>query len=239
MRGDAMPNQHQERIALIRAEPETIRIDVLKTAVIVVDMQNAFVKRGGYFDIAGYDLSGVQGIVDPCCKIIDAARKHGAKIIYFKMGCSPDLSDRGPADSPYNLKAKGLRLIRERPDLKDKFYIYGLWGAEIIEELKPVSGDLVVKKQKYDGFIGTNLEIILSTYGIRYLVFVGTATNLCVESTLRHAFFLDYFPILITDAVSQAGPPLTQEATIFNVKSNFGWVTTSETFLDGLKDPVA
>ena len=231
-----MADERQGHITTIAAEPEPIRIDVLKTAVIVVDMQNAFVKRGGYFDLAGYDLAGVERIVGPCRRIIAAARQRGAKILFFQMGCSPDFSDRGPADSPYNLKAKGLRLIRERPEIKDKFYIYGMWGAEIIEELKPGPQDLVVRKQKYDGFMGTNLEIILSTYGIRYLVFIGTATNLCVESTLRHAFCLDYFPILISDAVSQAGPTITQEATILNVKSNFGWVTTSESFVAGLEN---
>jgi ureidoacrylate peracid hydrolase len=231
-----MADEHQERIATISAEPEPIRIDLLKTAVIVVDMQNAFVKKGGYFDLVGYDMSGVQRIVGPCQKIITTARQRGAKIIYFQMGCSPDFSDRGPADSPYNLKAKGLRLIRERPEVKEKFYIYGTWGAEIIEELKPRSEDLIVKKQKYDGFIGTNLEIILSTFGIKYLTFVGTATNLCVESTLRHSFFLDYFPILISDAVSQAGSSITQEATILNVKNHLGWVTTSDHFVAGLKN---
>jgi ureidoacrylate peracid hydrolase len=230
-----MADKRQERIATIPAEPEPIRIDVLKTAVIVVDMQNAFVKKGGYFDLAGYDLSGVQRIVSPCLKTITTARQKGAKILYFQMGCSPDLSDRGPADSPYNLKAKGLKLLRERPEVKDKFYIYGLWGAEIIEELKPRPEDLVVRKQKYDGFIGTNLEIILSTYGIKYLVFTGTATNLCVESTLRHAFFLDYFPILLSDAVSHAGASITQEATLCNVKANFGWVTTTDDFVRGLE----
>jgi ureidoacrylate peracid hydrolase len=230
-----MEDERQGRMRTIAAEPEPVRIDVLKTAVLVVDMQNAFVKSGGYFDLAGYDLSGVERIIGPCRKVITAARQRGAKVLYFQMGCSPDFSDRGPADSPYNLKAKGLRLIRERPEVKDKFYIYGRWGAEIIEELKPAPQDLVVRKQKYDGFIGTNLEIILSTYGIRHLVFIGTATNLCVESTLRHAFFLDYYPILISDAVSQAGPAMTQEATILNVKSNFGWVTTSESFVAALE----
>jgi len=227
---------HGEKIATISAEPEPIRIDLLKTAVIVVDMQNAFVKKGGYFDLVGYDMSGVKRIVGPCQKIITPARQRGAKIIYFQMGCSPDFSDRGPADSPYNLKAKGLRLIRKRPEVKEKFYIYGTWGAEIIEELKPGSEDLIVRKQKYDGFIGTNLEIILSTFGIKYLAFVGTATNLCVESTLRHAFFLDYFPILVSDAVSQAGPSITQEATILNVKNHLGWVTTSDHFVAGLEN---
>jgi ureidoacrylate peracid hydrolase len=229
-------NDKRETHTTITAEPEPIRIDVLKTAVIVVDMQNAFVKKGGYFDLVGYDLSGTQGIIAPCREIITAARQRGARIIYFQMGCSPDFSDRGPADSPYNLKAKGLRLIHQRPEVKDKFYLYGSWGAEIIEELEPRAEDIVVKKQKYDGFIGTNLEIILSTFGIRYLAFVGTATNLCVESTLRHAFFLDYFPILVSDAVSHAGSSITQEATILNVKNHLGWVTTSDHFVRGLEN---
>jgi ureidoacrylate peracid hydrolase len=219
----------------IVAEPDPIRIDLLNTAVIVVDMQNAFVRRGGYFDLAGYDLSGVEGIIAPCQEIVTAARKKEAKIIYLQMGCSPDFSDRGPPDSPSNLKSRGLSLVHQRPEVKDKFYIYGTWGADIIEELKPQPEDIVVKKQKYDGFFGTNLEIILRTFGIKYLTFIGTATNVCVESTLRHAFFLDYFPILVSDAVSQAGSSITQQATIQNVKTHFGWVTTCENFLAGLE----
>jgi ureidoacrylate peracid hydrolase len=225
-----------EMQATIAAEPDPVTINVLKTAVIVVDMQNAFVKKGGYFDVTGQDISRTERIIGPCRKIITSARQKGARIIYFQMGCRSDFSDRGPADSPYNLKAKGLRLIRERPELKDKFYIYGTWGAEIIEELKPAPEDIVVRKQKYDGFIGTNLEIILGTFGTKYLTFVGTATNLCVESTLRHAFFLDYFPILVSDAVSHAGAEMVQEATLLNVKTNFGWVTTSEHFVAGLEN---
>ena len=231
-----MVDDPRERMATIEAEPEPLSIDVSKTAVIVVDMQNAFVKKGGYFDLTGQDISRTERIVAPCQRIITASRQRGAKIIYFQMGCSPDFSDRGPADSPYNLKAKGLKLIRQKPEVQDKFYLYGSWGAEIIEDLRPEPEDLVVRKQKYDGFIGTNLEIILGTFGIRYLVFVGTSTNLCVESTLRHAFFLDYFPILVSDAVSHAGANITQEATLLNVKSNFGWVTTSERFVAGLKN---
>jgi ureidoacrylate peracid hydrolase len=231
-----MTKEKRESHTTITAEPESIRIDILKTAVIVVDMQNAFVKKGGYFDVTGHDISGTEQIIGPCQRITIAARQKGARIIYLQMGCSPDLSDRGPADSPYNLKSKGLNLIHRRPEMKDKFYIYGTWGADIIDELKPEPKDIIVRKQKYDGFIGTNLEIVLATFGIKYLAFVGTATNLCVESTLRHAFFLDYFPVLISDAVSHAGSGITQEATILNVRTHFGWVTTSDRFVRGLED---
>ncbi|KPK31147.1 MAG: hypothetical protein AMK69_01270 [Nitrospira bacterium SG8_3] len=215
----------ESRLTTVEAEPEAIEIDLLKTAVIVVDMQNAFVSKGGYFDLTGIDTSAIQKIVEPCRKIIQVAREKGAKIIYLQMGFSADLSDAGPPGSPSFHKAGGLNFFREHPELKDKLYFYGTWGAEIIEALKPNQEDMVIKKQKYDGFMGTNLDIILRTSGIKYLLFLGIATNVCVESTLRHAFFLDYFPILVSDAVSQKGSQVTQEATILNVQSTFGWVT--------------
>lgn len=219
----------------IQAEPEPIKIDTLKTAILVVDMQNAFLTRGGYFDLMGYDISAGEKIIGSCKAIIHLARQKGMRVIYLQMGFSPDLSDSGGPNSPTWYKSRALILSRERPELKEKLHIYGTWGAEIIEELKPQLGDITVKKEKHDGFIGTNLDIILKTYGIKYLVFVGTATNICVESTLRHAFSLGYFSILVSDAVSQMGANLTQEATIFNVRSTFGWVTTSENLLSAYR----
>jgi len=229
-----MSDKRKDRVK-IEAEPGSIEIALSKTAILVVDMQNAFVRKGGYFDAVGADLSGVEKIIGTCREIIDAARERGVKIIYLQMGYSPDLSDKGPPESPYVYKAKVPILLREHPELKDKLYIYGTWGAEIIEELKPCQEDIVIKKQRYDGFVGTNLDIILRTLGIKYLIFLGTATNICVESTLRRSFFLDYFPILVSDAVSQKGPRMMQEATIFNVQSTFGWVTDSVRLIRAIK----
>ncbi|UCB47718.1 MAG: isochorismatase family protein [Deltaproteobacteria bacterium] len=220
-------SRRESRVLTLEAEPEPIEIDLAKTAVIVVDMQNAFMSRGGYFDLIGMDISAIQKIVEPCGKIIHMGREKGVKIIYLQMGYSPDLSDAGPPGSPSFHKSGGLNFVREHPELKDKLYFYGTWGAEIIEALKPHQEDIVIKKQKYDGFVGTNLDAILRTLSIKYLLFLGIATNVCVESTLRHAFFLDYFPILVSDAVSQKGPRVTQEATLLNVQSTFGWVTDS------------
>lgn len=211
----------------IEAEPEPIDIDPLKTAIIVVDMQNAFVRKGGYFDLLGIDISATEGIIGPCKNIISEARAKGIKIVYLQLAYSPDLSDTGPKGSPISRKSQMMTLIHQNSELKDKLCLSGSWGGEIIEELKPEPGDIVVKKQKYDGFTGTNLDIILRTLGIKYLIFMGTATNICVESTVRRSFFLDYFPILVSDAVSQKGPKMLQEAAIINVQSTFGWVTDS------------
>jgi ureidoacrylate peracid hydrolase len=225
-----MSDQRSHMITL-KAEPQPILVDLVRTALLVVDMQNAFTHKGGYFDLVGLDITPIRRIIEPCRKIINAAHATGIRVIYLQMGCSPDLSDKGPPDSPSSMKSRVLSMMKEHPEWKDKFYIYGTWGAEIIEELRPGEGDIVVRKQKHDGFIGTNLDIILRTFASKYLFFVGIATNICVESTLRHAFSLDYFPILVSDAVSQMGSKITQDATILNVQSTFGWVTTAEDLL--------
>ena len=227
-------NDQRSHMVTIEAKPQPIFVDLSRSAVLVVDMQNAFVRKGGYFDLAGLDIAPVQRIIEPCREIINLARTTDIRIIYLQMGCSPDLSDKGPPDSPSSIKSRALSMMKEHPEWNDKFYIYGTWGAEIIEELRPGEGDIVVKKQKHDGFIGTNLDIILRTLGAKFLFFVGAATNICVESTLRHAFSLDYFPILVSDAVSQMGSSITQDATILNVQSTFGWVTHAKELLHAM-----
>ena len=217
---------------LIEADPEAIEIDALETAILVVDMQNTFMRRGGYLDLIGVDISAAKKIIVPCQKIVDSAHGKGFRIIYLQMEYSLDSTY---PDSPSQHKSRAVSLLRQRPEARDKLYLSGTWGAEIIEELKPKQGDIVIKKSKHDGFIGTNLDLILRGYGIRFLIFIGIATNICVESTLRHAFSLGYSPILVKDAVTQKGPSFTQEATLFNVQSSFGWVTTSEEFLNSVK----
>jgi len=219
----------------VKADPQPILVDLARAALLVVDMQNAFAHKGGYFDLVGLDITPIRRIIEPCRTVINAAHATGIRIIYLQMGCSPDLSDKGPPDSPSSMKSRVLSMMKEHPEWKDKFYIYGTWGAEIIEELEPHEGDIVVKKQKHDGFIGTNLDIILRTLGAKYLFFVGAATNICVESTLRHAFSLDYFPVLISDAVSPMGSNITQDATILNGQSTFGWVTSVEDFVHAIR----
>ena len=74
---------------------------------------------------------------------------------------------------------------------------------------------------------------------MRHLIFTGIATNVCVESTLRDGYFLDYWPILVADATSNAGPPITQEATLWNIENLFGWVATSDDVVSGLSDRTA
>jgi ureidoacrylate peracid hydrolase len=211
---------------VIPARPEPIEVDTNKTALIVVDMQNTFCKKGGLFDYLGLlDEAKVKNIIDRDKKVIEACRDKGIKIIYLKMGYRPDLSNAGGPESPNYFKELGMVAMRTHPELKGKFLTVGTRDWEIIDELKPQPGDIIINKNRYSGFINTELNTILQTYNIKYLLFIGLATNVCVESTLRDAYFYEYFPVLVSDGCGNIGPDFTQEATIWNVNHVFGWVT--------------
>ncbi len=226
--------QADSRGVLLQAEPEPLEIDLQRTAVIVIDMQNAFVSKGGFFDLRDRDISQVQKTIEPIKKINSAARAKGLKIIYIVHRHSPDLRECGGLNSPYRGRGD-LKSYYEHPEWRDKLIISGTWGAEIIEELKPQENDILVVKPRYSAFFGTNLDTILKTYDIKYLAFVGVSTTICVETSIRDAFNLEYFPILISDAAASGGPSFIQEAAISNIKACFGWVTTSENFVKAIE----
>jgi ureidoacrylate peracid hydrolase len=127
-----------------------------------------------------------------------------------------------------------LRLIRQRPELQGKVLTEGRWDWEVVDQLRPHPEDLVVKKTRYSGFYGTPLDSMLRTRGIRTLLFAGIATNVCVESTSRDAFFGDYWAVLLQDAAMQAGPPMLQEATVRNVEDYFGWTLTASEYVHAI-----
>ena len=212
------------------AQPDSLTADLSKSALIVVDMQNAFASCKGLLDLAGYDISGAAAVVESTRQVIEAARHCGMPVIYLQMGYRPDLSDGGP-DSPNWRKELALRMMAQQPELKGKLVTVGTWDFAIVDELAPQPGDLVIVKTRYSGFARTTLDEELKLRGIRYLFFAGIATNVCVESTLRDAFFLDYWPILIRDAAMGSDPAM-HRATLHNVEAFFGWTIPASEFLE-------
>ena len=223
----------------IPAQPEPLALDPAKTAVIVVDMQNAFASKGGYLDLFGVDITGAPAVIRHINRVLAASRPAGMQVVFLQMGWGHDLCDAGGPNSPNLHKANALRLMRQRPELAGKLMIKGTWDYALVDDLKPEPQDLIVHKPRYSGFYGTILDMLLRERGIRNLVFTGVATNVCVESTLRDAFFLEYFPLLVTDTAMPSGPPSVHEATIFNVQRFFGWVTTTDEYVGALQGAAA
>jgi ureidoacrylate peracid hydrolase len=212
------------------ASPEPLSLKASETAVIVVDMQNAYATEGGYVDIAGFDVGGAAAAVTQTKKVLDAARAAGITVVFFQNGWDKDYLEAGTPGSPNWHKSNALKTMRARPELAGTLLAKGTWDYAIVDDLMPQPGDLVIPKTRYSGFFNTNIDSILRARGIRTLVFVGVATNVCVESSLRDAFHLEYFGVVLKDATHHLGPAFIQEASLYNIEKFFGWVSTVADF---------
>ncbi|EKZ6408547.1 TPA: pyrimidine utilization protein B [Klebsiella pneumoniae] len=216
------------------ARPESLTFAPQQSALIVVDMQNAYASQGGYLDLAGFDVSATRPVIDNINTAVAAARAAGMLIIWFQNGWDDQYVEAGGPGSPNYHKSNALKTMRQRPELQGKLLAKGGWDYQLVDELTPQEGDIVLPKPRYSGFFNTPLDSILRSRGIRHLVFTGIATNVCVESTLRDGFFLEYFGIVLEDATHQAGPVFAQQAALFNIETFFGWVSDVESFCHAL-----
>ena len=226
------------RIVSISARPAPLTIDLAQTAVLVVDMQNDFGSSGGMFDLAGIDLSVIQQAVPPSRRVVAAARRVGVPIIYLKMAHRPDLSDTGGPRSPHWFHHQRMAVgqqVTTPAGQPSRILIEGTWNTEILPELAPHPGDIVVSKHRYSGFFETDLDAQLRTLGTRNLIVTGCTTSVCVESTIRDAMFRDYICLLLEDCTGQpafpSSPFATHQASLLIIQSMFGWVSDSTALL--------
>jgi ureidoacrylate peracid hydrolase len=212
------------RTITLPARPEPITVTIEETALVIVDMQNAYLSKGGYIDLVGFDVSGAPPVIEEAGRIAQACRAAGIPVIYLQNGFSPDLRE-APPTAPVWHKSNALKFMRANEAFAGRLITHGGWDHEIVPELAPHPGDIVVPKARYSGFAGTALDQILAARRIRTLLVCDVATNVCVESTIRDAYHREFFPVMLADATMAAGPG-AQAATEFNVASFFGWLST-------------
>lgn len=227
---DANPALPDATKLTLPARPEAIRMSPHDTAVVVIDMQNAYASQGGYVDLAGFDISGSAGVIAKIATVLETARKAGVQVIFLQNGWDKDYAEAGGPGSPNWHKSNALKTMRARPELNGQLLARGGWDYELVDALKPQPGDISLHKTRYSAFFNSQLDSVLRARGIRHIVFVGIATNVCVESTLRDGFHLEYFGVMLEDATHHLGPPAMQEATVYNVEKFFGWVSTVADF---------
>ncbi len=227
----------------LEAKPAPVTIDPARAAVLVVDMQNDFGAKGGMFDLAGIDISGIQLAVAPTARVMTAARKAGMKIVFLKMGFRPDLSDLGAEGSP--IRARRLdsgvgKTVRAPDGSEGRILIRDTWNTEILPALKPEPGDVVIYKHRFSGFFETELDATLKKMGVVQLVVTGCTTSVCVESTIRDAVFRDYLCVLLADCsaepIGSDLPRSNHDASLLVIQRVFGSVSTSDAFLRALEN---
>ena len=230
------------RIVTLEAKPRAVDLDLTKTVVVVVDMQNDFGSKDGMFDRSGFDISIVQRAIPTTAKVLTAARSAGIKVVYLKMGFRPDLSDMGAPGSPNraHLHHIGVGTPMCAPNgTESRILVRDTWNTEIVDELRPQASDIVLYKNRYSGFFQTDLDKRLRRLRTRALIFTGCTTSVCVESTIRDAMFRDYSPILLADCsgdvVGSGLPRSNHEASVLLIQERFGWVSTSDEFVRALQ----
>src|SRR5580765_6406311 len=142
-------------LARLDARPEPIDIDTARCTVLVIDMQNDFGSKGGMFDRAGIDISGIRRAVEPTASVLTAARRAGIRVVYLKMGYRADLSDLGAPDSPNRLRhlRMGVGETMVAPGGREaRLLVRDTWGTDILPELTPQPEDAVVYKTRFSGF---------------------------------------------------------------------------------------
>jgi ureidoacrylate peracid hydrolase len=235
--GSTSVTQTTKSVVTLEAKPERITIEIGRTALIVVDMQNDFGSKGGIFDRMGIDISAVRATVGPIARVIRSARQSGIPVIYLKMGFRPDLSDAGPPDAPNRIKHR--QHIGERSHAPDgtesRILIRDRWNTDIVSELKPQPDDIIVYKHRFSGFYQTDLHATLQRLNVKHLVITGCTTSVCVESTIRDAMFRDYSCVLLADCtaepVGSGLPRSNHEASLLLIQELFGWVSDSAQLL--------
>ena len=183
------------------------------TALLMIDMQRDFLDPGGYLAAAGYDLDGVRAAIGPARRLLDAARAAELTIVHTRQGFWPDLREL-PAHKRARVDA-GTSAIG-RPGPLGRFLIRGEPGHELVPEVAPLPGEIVVDKSECSGFWGTDLAAILAAAGIGALILAGVTTDVCVHSTLRDARDRGYECLVARDACG-SGDAYAHEAALHMV----------------------
>jgi biuret amidohydrolase len=227
-----MPNSKQLSKSILAAEPEPVEIDWSATALMIIDMQRDFLEAGGFGETLGNDVSRLATAVKPIGAVLCAARDLGILVIHTREGHLPDLSD-----APRAKVERGAPSLRiGDPGPMGRILIRGEPGHDIIAELYPLPGEVVIDKPGKGAFHATSLGEILQKRGIANLLVCGVTTEVCVNTTVREANDRGYRCIVLADGCASYFPEF-HEIGLKMIKAQggiFGWVSDSASVLKAM-----
>ena len=216
----------------IDAQPAPIAVDTQTTALLLIDMQRDFLEPGGFGAALGNDATALRTIVEPCRRLLGAARAAGLTVMHTREGHRPDMSDAPPAKVARG--APSQRIGDQGP--MGRILIRGEPGHEIIPELAPIAGEPVIDKPGKGAFYQTDLELMLSNRGVAALILCGVTTEVCVHTTVREANDRGYRCIAVADCCASYFPEFHEVGLRMIAAQGgiFGWVAASASILSAL-----
>ena len=216
----------------LAAEPFVFSFEVAKTALVIIDMQRDFVEPGGFGETLGNDVSLLQAIVPTTQAVLAAWRKAGGYVVHTREAHAADLSDCPPA-----------KRLRGNPALRigdtgpmGRILVAGEPGNQIIPELAPIEGELVIDKPGKGAFYATGLHERLQARGITHLVFMGVTTEVCVQTSMREANDRGYDCLLVEDGTESYFPAF-KAATLAMIRAQgaiVGWTAPGHLLIEAL-----
>ncbi|MDJ0800108.1 MAG: cysteine hydrolase family protein [Calothrix sp. MO_167.B12] len=220
---------------ILSTETKTLRVDLAKTAILVIDMQNDFCHPDGWLSHIGVDVNPAREPIEPLQRLLPALRNQDIPVIWLNWGNRPDLLNISAGlRHVYNPTGDGVGLGDRLPKNDAPVLIKDSWAAAVVDELEQETTDIRVDKYRMSGFWDTPLDSILRNLGKTTLLFAGVNADQCVMCTLQDANFLGYDCILVKDCSATTSPEYCWQATLYNVKQCFGFVTDSKDILTAL-----
>jgi nicotinamidase-related amidase len=216
----------------VTADPYAFTFHPERAALLLIDMQRDFVEPGGFGETLGNDVGQLQAVIPPLKAVLKATREAGITVMHTREGHLPDLSDCPPAK--LNRGNPALRIGDPGP--KGRILIRGEYGHDIIDDLAPLPGELVIDKPGKGSFYATGLDDILRGKGIDSLIVTGVTTEVCVHTTVREANDRGYECLVLPDCVGSYFPEFQSYglAMITAQGGIFGWTAPSENYLKAL-----
>jgi nicotinamidase-related amidase len=216
----------------VEADPGPFTFDPATGALVIIDMQRDFCEPGGFGETLGNDVSLLRTVIPPLQAVLAAFREAGLTVIHTREGHAPDLSDCPPAK--LNRGEPSLRIGDPGP--KGRILVRGEYGHDIVDELAPLPGELVIDKPGKGSFHGTTFGAELEARGITSLVVAGVTTEVCVHTTVREANDRGYECLVLSDCTGSYFPEF-QAAGLAMIAAQggiFGWVAPSSALLTAL-----
>ncbi|WOD40823.1 isochorismatase family cysteine hydrolase [Nodosilinea sp. E11] len=218
----------QPRLATLTTQTKQLRVDLSKTACLVIDMQNDFCHPDGWLASIGVDVAPARRAIEPLQGLLPSLRSAQVPVVWVNWGNRPDLLNISAGlRHVYNPNGAGVGLGDALPANGAPVLTKGSWAAAVVDELEQGPQDIWVDKYRMSGFWDTPLDSMLRNLGKTTLLFAGVNIDQCVMATLQDANFLGYDCILVSDCSATTSPDYCTLATVYNVNQCFGFVTDS------------